>query len=137
MVGFSELLVDWCDTLAAVLAHSLWQGLLISVAVWAVLRTVPSRYTNLRYVTAVGGLATFVLAVFVTWAVLQLPARSRKTDRIGSVTDEVANQLASNPSALAAAPANWGPWRSGGRLVSSVSRVCDCGAAGSRSVRRD
>lgn len=66
-------LADWGDTLAAVLAHSLWQGLLVSLAVLIVLRTVPARHASLRYLASVGGLVAVVLASFVTWAVLRLP----------------------------------------------------------------
>ena len=51
-----EQLPDWGDTLAAVLAHSLWQGLLVSLAVLIVLRTVPARHASLRYLASVGGL---------------------------------------------------------------------------------
>ncbi len=70
---FAEQLANWGDTLAAVLAHSLWQGLLVSIAVLVVLRTVPARCINLRYAATVGGLAALVFASFVTWTVLRLP----------------------------------------------------------------
>jgi beta-lactamase regulating signal transducer with metallopeptidase domain len=70
---FAEQLANWGDTLAAVLAHSLWQGLLVSIAVLVVLRTVPARCIHVRYAATVGGLAAVVLASFVTWTVLRLP----------------------------------------------------------------
>ncbi len=82
---FSEQLAGSCDMLAAVLVHSLWQGLLISVAVLLVLRTVPARCTNLRYAASVGGLAAVLLAALVTWTVLRLP-----TDPLGQPPETVA-----------------------------------------------
>ena len=81
---FIEPLAGWCDTLVAVLAHSLWQGLLISVGVWVVLRTVPSRYTNLRYAASVAGLGAVVLAALATWSVVRLPGVALDSSDINS-----------------------------------------------------
>ncbi len=99
---FPEQLVALCDMLAAVLAHSLWQGLLISVAVWIVLRTVPTRYSNLRYATALGGLATVVLAAFVTWTVLQLP--SATVNQPTASTASLSTETRANVVATAGTP---------------------------------
>ncbi|MHB8902835.1 MAG: M56 family metallopeptidase, partial [Thermoguttaceae bacterium] len=87
-----EPLAAWCSLLVAVLAHSLWQSLLIGAAVWTLLRTVPARRAQLRYSAAAGGLAAVVLAAFATWTALTLPAASR-----------AAPQAASTPSAPPAA----------------------------------
>ena len=60
------------DTLVRVLGHSLWQGAIVGVLVWGVLRLLPAKRSDLRYSVAVGGLAAVVLMCFATWSVLRI-----------------------------------------------------------------
>ena len=60
------------DTLVRVLGHSLWQGAIVGVLVWGVLRLLPAKRSNLRYGVAVGGLTAVVLMCFATWSVLRI-----------------------------------------------------------------
>lgn len=63
---------DLADVLAWVLIHSLWQGLVIAGIVLVLLRTIPARYANTRYLTALTGLLGIVLAMLATGSVLSL-----------------------------------------------------------------
>ena len=58
------------DHLQAVLLHSLWQGLLLCLAVFTALHRLPVTRPGLRYGAAVTGLFGVVLAVLVTWCTL-------------------------------------------------------------------
>lgn len=64
------------DTLVRVLGHSLWQGAIVGVLVWGVLRLLPAKRSDLRYGVAVGGLAAVVLMCFGTWSVLRMGVSS-------------------------------------------------------------
>ena len=63
---------DFSETIIAVLAHSIWQSVVIALLVAAVLRSIPARRADIRYATAMGGLLSIVLMSFVTWSLLQL-----------------------------------------------------------------
>ena len=54
------------------LLHSIWQGVAVAVVLWAVLRGIPSRRTDLRYGVAVLALGGLLMGALVTWAVLGL-----------------------------------------------------------------
>lgn len=60
------------DALVRVLGHSLWQGAIVGVLVWGVLRLLPAKRSDLRYGVAVGGLVAVVLMCFATWSVLRI-----------------------------------------------------------------
>ncbi len=51
------------------LGHSLWQGAVIALVVYAILHRVPAGRSNLRYGVPVLGLCVLVLAVIATWSV--------------------------------------------------------------------
>lgn len=71
MEGLNELLATpLSSTIGWTLLHSLWQGLLLTLAVVILLRFIPSRYSNARYLTALGGLAMIVLSGIVTFVML-------------------------------------------------------------------
>jgi len=56
------------------LAHSLWQGGAVALAVAILLRWIPSRQSTLRYWTSCGGLMAIVLASAATFALLLMSA---------------------------------------------------------------
>ena len=58
--------------LAWVLVHSLWQAPSIAAMMWLVLKRLPGRLAEVRYLTALGSLLLVVLAGSATWAVLGL-----------------------------------------------------------------
>lgn len=60
------------DVLAWVLIHSLWQGICIAAATCLLMRIIPARSANFRYVTCVAGMLTIVLGMLVTGAILTL-----------------------------------------------------------------
>lgn len=68
------------ETLIRVLGHSLWQAALISGVVWLLLRTLPAKHAERRYAIALGGLASIVAAVLVTWSVLRLEPTESDSD---------------------------------------------------------
>ncbi len=67
-----NILADFSETIVAVLAHSIWQSVVIALLVAAVLRSIPARRAEIRYSTAMGGLLSMLLMPFVTWSLLQL-----------------------------------------------------------------
>ena len=56
--------------LAGALLHTLWQGLLIGVVLYLLLKSKAFKGANARYLCAVGGLVLIVVCGLVTWAVL-------------------------------------------------------------------
>jgi beta-lactamase regulating signal transducer with metallopeptidase domain len=84
--------------LEAVLLHSLWQGLLISLAVFVLLHRIPVGRPNLRYGMAVAGLFGLVLAVLVTWCALVYMEGARVTGTVTGIT-----QAATSATVLPAA----------------------------------
>ena len=66
------MLTQLADVLAWVLIHSLWQGLAIAAVVLLLLRTIPARSANTRYLTSLIGLLAVVLCMLATGSVLRL-----------------------------------------------------------------
>ena len=59
-----------------VLVHSLWQGGVLAAGLWSVLRVLPARHSQLRYLLAVSVLPMLLLAAALTWSVLGLESKS-------------------------------------------------------------
>ncbi len=60
------------QTLMIALMHTLWQGALLTAIVYGVLRALPARHHNARYLTALAGQFGLLLAGMATWAILSL-----------------------------------------------------------------
>ena len=58
--------------LVTALLHTLWQGVLIAAALYAVLRFTPARRPIIRYLLSLTALVMIVVAGFVTWGVLEI-----------------------------------------------------------------
>lgn len=63
--------VSVCRLLVQTLGHSLWQACLIAVSCWLMLRVLPARRTNLRYVISCCGLLVIVSSSLVTLSLLE------------------------------------------------------------------
>src|SRR4051812_13453338 len=61
--------------LVMTLLHTLWQGGIIAILVYFVLKRVAAIRTSLRYGTAVTGLLAVVACGLITASLLKLPAR--------------------------------------------------------------
>ncbi|MFA6242849.1 MAG: M56 family metallopeptidase [Candidatus Hydrogenedentales bacterium] len=61
---------DTWAQLPIALLHSVWEGAVIAVLLWGLLRGVSSRRTNLRYCACLAALALAVAGWWVTWALL-------------------------------------------------------------------
>ncbi len=53
------------------LLHSLWQGVLVAGLLFCLLRSIPSRFANLRYALAIASLLVILLGLFVTRSILE------------------------------------------------------------------
>jgi beta-lactamase regulating signal transducer with metallopeptidase domain len=67
---------SWVLPLGWTLIHSLWQGLVIILLVVALLRIVPTRFSNHRYIIACAGLAGILIASVATFFFLNTSAAS-------------------------------------------------------------
>src|SRR5437016_523861 len=108
-----------CETLVWVLCHSLWQAALVAALVWLALRKLPARRANLRYTTALLGLAIVVVGSFLTWSVLRLEPQARSENNAAPQTSAIAAstapQVETGPSGAAAANSAraWTTWLAG------------------------
>src|SRR5262245_9785700 len=57
--------------IALALAHSLWQGAGVALALAAALRAIPQRFAGVRYWTSCGALVAIVIASAATFGVLR------------------------------------------------------------------
>lgn len=69
---FEILSSSWSQALGWTLLHSLWQSVIIFLLVLTLHRFVHTRYANVRYLIAVGGLATLCLASVATFLHIHL-----------------------------------------------------------------
>ena len=69
-----------------VLLHTLWQGALVALGLWWVLRNLPAQRTEWRYGVSLGAFGGLVVAALLTWALLDLEAaaRAKTSGAIGS-----------------------------------------------------
>jgi bla regulator protein BlaR1 len=70
MKSLQHLFYGWSDALGWSLLHSLWQGLLITVAVVCILKCIPARSSRLRYIVCTFGLALQLITTIVTFSLL-------------------------------------------------------------------
>ncbi|MBX7255840.1 MAG: carboxypeptidase regulatory-like domain-containing protein [Candidatus Hydrogenedentes bacterium] len=87
----------WSPTLWAqlpmALLHTIWEGTLISVLLWAVLRRLPAKHADLRYGASVAAMAIVVATWWTTWALLGFEASNSE------VMNDATNVAATAPSA--------------------------------------
>jgi bla regulator protein BlaR1 len=57
----------WSEALVWTLIHSLWQGVVILIALVTVLRFISGRHSSARYIIASGALALFILSSLITY----------------------------------------------------------------------
>jgi bla regulator protein BlaR1 len=74
---------EWSEALVWTLIHSLWQGIVLLIALVTVLRFVPGRNSSLRYITSVAALAMFVASSIITCSILYDP---------GSISANISSQ---------------------------------------------
>lgn len=94
-----------CEHLAMALLHSLWQGLVVMIVLWFVLRCIPANRPRVRHLAAFSALLCMVLGVSVTWAVLDIERPKRpiahttpSTEVVIQVpTEEGVGQVGSGP----------------------------------------
>ncbi len=85
------------------LLHSLWQGLVVMIVLWFVLRCIPANRPRVRHSAAFSALLCVVFGVSVTWAVLDIERSKRpiahtnpSTAAVAQVpTEEVVGQVGS------------------------------------------
>src|SRR5688500_10782959 len=70
MKSFNEIFPSWTEALGWTLLNSLWQGLFITILVIFLLRIIPSRSSQLRYVMSCGAMMLLVSASFITFIIL-------------------------------------------------------------------
>src|SRR5687768_14695598 len=80
----------WSEALAWTLIHSLWQGLVILIALVTALRFIPGRHSSIRYITASAALTLFVVSSVVTYLLLYDVTASSLS---GTSTDQTAFAL--------------------------------------------
>ncbi len=84
--------------LQSALLHSLWQGALAAVVVWAQLRRIPAHRANLRYGMAAAAFASLLLITLFTWQLLEsAPASSTRTQTVQTETSEAAPVTPADP----------------------------------------
>ena len=66
------------------LAHSLWQGAILAIALRFILRRVPARFAGMRYGLSVATLALLALVVVATWVVLRQTAADSPVGRLAA-----------------------------------------------------
>jgi beta-lactamase regulating signal transducer with metallopeptidase domain len=84
MTAWDPLLDRWFW----VLVHSLWQASVVAVGLWLVLRTLPARSAERRYLIAVAAFVIAALCPLATWAWLGTPAE-RPLSAWGIATNQV------------------------------------------------
>lgn len=89
--------------LAMTLAHSLWEGLTLSVLLFVALRLIPARRANLRYLASIVALAGLFLLGGATWVVLGKspssahPLRALRSEVSPTDSAEIASTAPSAP----------------------------------------
>jgi len=66
--------INISQDLLPVLAHSLWQAIVIAFVVSMILRRLSARRSNLRYLVSCAGLLMVIAAALGTWSILRLEA---------------------------------------------------------------
>src|SRR5690349_17009916 len=88
MKNLNEFFPSWTEALGWTLLNSVWQGLLIMTLVIFLLRIIPSKSSQLRYVVSCVAMTLFVVTSMVTFIVLiDEPAKS-----LNELTITFANQ---------------------------------------------
>ncbi len=84
MNGF--LSIEFSNHLVAALLHTLWQGAVVAALLWLVLRALPAKRSNLRYVGCVVALLAIVICFSVTWELIDRPVTVRLTSSQSTLT---------------------------------------------------
>lgn len=89
------------DIVGYTLLHSLWQGLLISIIVAALLRVIPSKLSNIRYTVATVGLLSMVVASLFTFTYLSaIPSGHISFALSNEIQTDVAVPLSGSPAVV-------------------------------------
>ncbi len=64
------------NSFSMALLHSLWQGIIIGIALWIILKSIKAQKAPYRYIISVLALTTLVAMLFITWGILQQSNRN-------------------------------------------------------------
>lgn len=95
--------VSWTSALSMTLLHSLWQGLLIALLTWMILRLFHSRSSNVKYLVATGAMFSLFAAVIITFFLIDTPVPSVEH----SSSSAFSAVFAPDKAVAAAAPADY------------------------------
>jgi beta-lactamase regulating signal transducer with metallopeptidase domain len=70
------------EILVRTMLHTLWQGAVIALVLWAALRLMAARRTRIRYAASYAAMTAILLGAMLTWAIL---ARAPKSPAPGSL----------------------------------------------------
>jgi len=91
-----------CQHLVAALLHTLWQGAIIAVLLFGLLRHFPAKQAKQRYVCALGALCLVLLSALLTWSILNYqPAQAPATHAVAGSPDQAVQTAPHAPSHLA------------------------------------
>ncbi len=76
----TNLFIDISHNLLPVLAHSLWQAIVVAFVVALTLRQLSARRSNLRYLVSCCGLITVSIAALATWSIARLEPDATKAE---------------------------------------------------------
>ncbi len=76
----TNFLIDTSHELLPVLAHSLWQAIVVAFVVVLILRRLSARQSNLRYLVLCCGLGTVSVAALATWSIARLEPDAIKAE---------------------------------------------------------
>jgi beta-lactamase regulating signal transducer with metallopeptidase domain len=95
-----------CHNLVLALLHTLWQGVLLLVALSFVLKKVSPQRAELRYLLAVAAMTLILAGGFITWSVLEHEAPFSSTREQSTATASGSDSQAVEPTPVVPAPKN-------------------------------
>src|SRR5580700_6864855 len=116
MSEMASLLAGWpWRNLVIAVIHTLWQGPIIAAMLWILLRSIPARYAQLRYLAALCALGAIVFVGMVTWSVLDRGGFGGRSRNSITIAEQPHDSLIDSATPLSSAvppisPAPIIPW---------------------------